>query len=389
MNHAHLHLTKTKIARQLGYFPAFLIPAINSSLIFRSLVQQTLSAYVDNPLPNLFKEKLFVYLSRYSGLSYFTICHSCTLKSLGINAAEILQLEKIDYPLVEQDLIKDLQILRTQWSNRRDWHHNSQLETSLLRCSYFIFRQSSNIADCAVVLQELLGTVYYNYLIVLLGYIQLCHQWVSAHPEVSHQQDRRSQLHLGSLLLEDTRLAKFFQRKINSESKPKKITPKSLTTIDIPKIDSSKVIEQNLVKGSLSQDRQLQQATGTTYLANAPFAIMIHNHDDDILYLNHHWIELTGYSTSDISTIAEWKQKAKVQQREIFKLDQSMSDQVKHNTILRSSKMGTPTHNMLQEIADSLSSLAEEINEIDIEEPVTQAVKSEVTITTRNGERRF
>ena len=407
MNHARLHSTKTKIAQQLGYFPAFLIPAIDSSLIFRSLVQQTLSAYVNNPLPQLFKEKLFVYLSRYFNLNYFTICHSCTLKSLGMNAVEILRLEKIDYPPIEQDTLADLQLLRDRWSDRRDWHHNSQLETSLLRCSYFIFRQSSGATNCAIALQELLGTVYYNYLIVLLGYIKLCHQWVSAHPEISHQEDRRSQLYLGSLLLEDIRLAKFFQGNVNSESKPQKIPSTSSQTIDAPKINSSQVTKQNLVKGSLPEDRQLKQVTAkggaegtptatllpgvtlTTCLANAPFPIMIHNHQDDVLYLNRNWIELTGYNTNDISTIEDWKQKARVQPRETFQFFPSTTNKAKHNNILRSPKVGTQTHNMLQEIADSLSSLAEELNEIEIEKPGVRGVKSEVTIVTSKGERRF
>ena len=49
MNHDRLHLTKTKIAKQLRYFPAFLIPAIGLSFICRSLVWKTLSAYVNKP----------------------------------------------------------------------------------------------------------------------------------------------------------------------------------------------------------------------------------------------------------------------------------------------------------------------------------------------------
>ena len=45
MNHAISSLAKTEIIKQLGCFPAFLTPAIKSSLIYQSLVQQTLFAY--------------------------------------------------------------------------------------------------------------------------------------------------------------------------------------------------------------------------------------------------------------------------------------------------------------------------------------------------------
>ncbi|MGL5939374.1 MAG: sensor histidine kinase [Waterburya sp.] len=222
MNHVNLHWAKTKIIRELGYFPAFLLPALNSSLIFKSLVKQTLSAYIKNPLPVLFKEKLFVILSRYFGIDYFTICHSCTLQSLGLNASEILALGAIGYPQTETDIEADLRLLHNRWQRSENWQQQPQLETSLLRCCSFIFLYPCQANDCSAKLQDLLGTFFYNELIIFLGYIKLCHQWVSSHPEISHQQDPRSQLHLGSLLLSETKLAQFFTTNILATSlKPK------------------------------------------------------------------------------------------------------------------------------------------------------------------------
>jgi signal transduction histidine kinase len=216
MNHAISTVAKTEIIKQLGCFPAFLTPAIKSSLIYQSLVQQTLFAYINNPLPSQFKEKLFVVLSRYFGVSYFTICHSCTLRSLGISATEILALEKLQYPQSELEVVKDLEILSHQWRNEIGWQKNSETELSLLRCSTLLFLHPEQTASLSVELQKLLGTVYYNYLVVLLGYIKLCHQWVLSNQNIEHQQDRRSQLHLGSLLLENIKLAQFFTAEVKS-----------------------------------------------------------------------------------------------------------------------------------------------------------------------------
>jgi signal transduction histidine kinase len=218
MNHVNLHWAKAKIIKQLGYFPAFLLPALDSSLIFTSLAQQTLSAYINNPLPVLFKEKLFVILSRYFGISYLSICHSCTLQSLGLNAKEILALGEIGYPQTETDLEADLQLLDSQWQISKNWQQQPQLEISLLRCCSFIFLYPCQATNCSAKLQELLGTFFYNYLIIFLGYIKLCHQWVSNHPEISHQQDPRSQLHLGPLLLSEIKLAQFLTTDILSTS---------------------------------------------------------------------------------------------------------------------------------------------------------------------------
>ncbi len=218
MNNVNLHWAKAKIIKQLGYFPAFLLPALDSSLIFKSLAQQTLSAYINNPLPVLFKEKLFVILSRYFGITYLSICHSCTLQSLGLNAREILALGEIGYPQTETDLEADLQLLDSQWQISKNWQQQPQLETSLLRCCSFIFLYPCQATNCSAKLQELLGTFFYNYLIIFLGYIKLCHQWVSNHPEISHQQDPRSQLHLGPLLLSEIKLAQFLTTDILSTS---------------------------------------------------------------------------------------------------------------------------------------------------------------------------
>lgn len=211
MSHANSSLTKTEIIKRIGYFPAFLIPAIDSSPIYRSLTQRTLFAYLNNPLPAVFKEQLFIALSRYYGVEYFTICHSCTLYSLGLSAAEILELGNLKYPQTEAEAIAELQSLKEKWEP--DWQDNSSLTTCLLHCANFIFLHPEKAVDFSADLKQLIGTVRYYYLLVLLGYIKLCHQWVKNHPEISHRDDRRSQLYLGSLLLEETKLANFFQNK--------------------------------------------------------------------------------------------------------------------------------------------------------------------------------
>ena len=218
MSYVNSSLAKTEIIKQIGYFPAFLIPAIDSSPIYCSLTQQTQFAYINNPLPAVFKEKLIVALARYCGVEYFTICHSCTLYSLGLSAAEILKLGNLKYPQSEAEAIAELQNLKKKWET--NWRDNSYLTTGLLHCANFIFLQPEKAVDFSADLKQLIGNVRYHYLIVLLGYIKLCHQWVKSHPQISHRDDRRSQLYLGSLLLEETELANFFQHKTASSPTP-------------------------------------------------------------------------------------------------------------------------------------------------------------------------
>jgi signal transduction histidine kinase len=209
---------ESEVTKQLGFLPSFLLPAIETPEIFTSLFQQTLLAYINNPLPALFKEKLFVNLSRYCEIDYFTICHSCTLRSLGMTGQEVLILKNIKIPQTEADLEADLQLLERQLVYRTDWESNSEVETSLLRCSILIFLQPSATANFALKLQQLLGAFNYNYLIVFLGYIKLCHQWLRNHPEICYETDRRAQLHLAPLLLEEIELAEFFKSNLKSNN---------------------------------------------------------------------------------------------------------------------------------------------------------------------------
>ena len=217
MRHANFSCEKTAIIEQLGYFPAFLIPAVNSSLIYRSLIKETLFAYLNNPLPVRFKEKLFISLSRYFGVRYFTICHSCSLYSLGFSAAEILQLQEIEYPRTEAEVIAHFQTLCARLEQEPNWQDDCQIETSLLHCSNYIFLNRERTKDFSTALEKVIGTVDYHYLIVLLDYIKLCHQWVESNPQISHQKDRRSQLYLGCLLLEDHRLVQFLKAEVRSQ----------------------------------------------------------------------------------------------------------------------------------------------------------------------------
>ncbi len=43
---------------------------------------------------------------------------------------------------------------------------------------------------------------------------------------------------------------------------------------------------------------------------NAPFPIMIHAEDGEVLLINNSWTEITGYTLKEINTISKWTQKA-------------------------------------------------------------------------------
>src|SRR5262249_28986975 len=48
-------------------------------------------------------------------------------------------------------------------------------------------------------------------LMVVLGYVNMCHLWVEQHPERSYEADKRAQENLGRMSAEEPRLAEFFR----------------------------------------------------------------------------------------------------------------------------------------------------------------------------------
>ena len=346
---------KKKVVEKLGLFPAFFTPALETPEILSSLLKQTISTYTNNPLPANFKEKLFVNLSRYFKIDYLTICHSCTLRALGMTAKEILAVNKSSTPKDEKELEVDWQLLEKHSPNRDRWYYNPELERSILRCSELIFIQPFATTACCLRLKQFLGATTYNYLIALLGYIKLCHQWVASHPEISYEQDRRAQLHLAPLLLEEVELREFFQKNLSSVIvNPIAINP------------------QKANQGS--QEFQLDEERLKMYFINAPCPIMIYGADGKVLHINKSWAEITGYSELEVSTLQEWQQKAGVQQQEI----------------VRSRKVCWKTEFTFQQLVQSLLDLPENKKlTCGATSKVVNAIRSEVTIVTKNGEQRF
>lgn len=211
---------KAEIEETFGFVPPFFDPALQNPQLLENLWQQTLSAYVNNPLPTLFKEKLFAYLSRYCNVPYCIVCHSCVLRPLGMTAQEVLKL--LESPtLKEIDIEKYLITLETQSNFLTTLLDiNSALEESLFYCAVYIFLEGERSQQCKTKLCHFLKTVNYHHLVAFLAYIKTCHIWVEANPEILYEADRRVQVYLGPLLQQEPCLADFFcnyREKVNRE----------------------------------------------------------------------------------------------------------------------------------------------------------------------------
>lgn len=196
-----------EIEGRFGFVPSFFAPALPAPDVLELLWRQTLTAYLDNPLPAAFKERLFAYLSRLRSNAYCVVCHSCQLRGLGLSGREI-------YDLLEPQLrpgpsgVTDvlgagdpLATWPTAGSHEEGW---------IVVLAAHAFVKDDAAEPCLAELRRLLGRKHFMYVVVLLSHIAGCHDWVQAHPEISCQDDERVLRHLPALIREEPRLSELF-----------------------------------------------------------------------------------------------------------------------------------------------------------------------------------
>ena len=127
---------KAEIVKEFGFFPAFFEPAIPTPTVLENLWQQTKSADINNPLPLPFKQKLWAYLSKYSGNVYFQIERCLTLLDSGMEAAEILELLRMPEPQNTEKIASELANL--------DDNNYSFGNESLFQAAILVFLQRDN-----------------------------------------------------------------------------------------------------------------------------------------------------------------------------------------------------------------------------------------------------
>src|SRR6476661_10548093 len=72
-----------EVAGRFGLVPNFFMTARDAPEVVEKLWDFAKSAYLDNPMPSLFKERLFVFLSRFCPVRYCIIRHCGFLVGYG------------------------------------------------------------------------------------------------------------------------------------------------------------------------------------------------------------------------------------------------------------------------------------------------------------------
>jgi PAS domain S-box-containing protein len=195
---------KAEIKEQLGLYPSFFVPAELTPDVLETLWQQTRLAYLNNPLPTLLKQKIFVTLSEYCHNFHTVLYHLKTLQPLQMVVIEILELT-LKNPVSElRDVSQALaRLTQTKLSNSvlaRD----IEIQECLIRCCIYLFSTQTPENSLIEPLRQCLGYATYTHLISLICYIKLFEQWIESYPELLDVKNPESQSYPSNLFDHET-----------------------------------------------------------------------------------------------------------------------------------------------------------------------------------------
>jgi hypothetical protein len=187
-----------EVAKRFRLVPNFFVSTPDAPEIIERLWGFAAAAYLDNPIPTLFKERLFVFLSRFCPIRYCIVRHCGFLvgygHSAGDPAAEVQTIEQV------------LKLLKTPPPWRRelepiysglegmnkpvDWPApDTEIEDQLFAVCALIFVNPARSARALDALRNALGGKRCEYVLALLAFIRTAHYWTLVHPAIELEDD--------------------------------------------------------------------------------------------------------------------------------------------------------------------------------------------------------
>ena len=196
--------------------PNFFVTTSDAPEVMEKLWTFALGAYLDNPIPTLFKERLFVFLSRFCPVRYCIIRHCGFLVGLGWSAgdpsAPIQTIEQaIKLLSVQPPWRRRLELIYERleaFQEPIDWPApDTEAEDYLFAASAIVFVKPAKSERARAALRNALGAKRKEYLLALLAFIRTAHYWTELHPGLELEDDvremMRSEKALAALLLQD------------------------------------------------------------------------------------------------------------------------------------------------------------------------------------------
>src|SRR5262245_40750221 len=201
-----------EIEARFGVCPSFFKLAQNEPQIARNLFRQAEFAYLDNPMPAHFKERLFTWLSRFCEARYCVARHCAFLIGYGRVAGDAgappLPVERALALLKElmpdkEELPGYLRALEETSAPLGDWpDFDSDLGRRFRVACAVVFLDPVHATPWLRELLRLLGPRRYEQLMLFLAFVRTAHFWTEVHPELAFDPDLVAMLREHEALVE-------------------------------------------------------------------------------------------------------------------------------------------------------------------------------------------
>jgi signal transduction histidine kinase len=210
---------EAEVTRRFGVLPNFFRSARAAPELLEQLWGFAKAGYLDNPMPSIFKERLFVWLSRFCPMRYCIVRHVGFLLGKGHGQAagdasaqpqtleEVITLLRRPSPW-KRDMSLVYSSLETPRLNMQWPAAGSQLEDEIFACAAVMFVEPARSDNARRAMIRALGQRDYEFFSGCLAFIRTAHYWTMLHPEIESEEDMlellRGQEELAQLLIEDS-----------------------------------------------------------------------------------------------------------------------------------------------------------------------------------------
>lgn len=204
----------SEVVRRMGLLPSFFSDGPSPS-VTAELWNFACSAYLDNPLPAEFKERLFVYLSRFCEARYCLIRHVGFLIGEGYVAGDagvqphsvddVIELFDIALDPGEKDVEEATRRLTGLPAGTAGLARGSEIERDIFYLAGKLFENPQDSQEIRFALSHALGVDRAEFLLAFLAFVRTAHYWTVLHPEIRTEPDMEEVMaenpHLADLMV--------------------------------------------------------------------------------------------------------------------------------------------------------------------------------------------
>src|SRR5215470_5786172 len=188
-----------QVEERFGVLPNFFQLSPETPEITEKLWGFAKAAYLDNPLPSVFKERLFVLLSRFCAVRSCIARHVGLLVGLGRPSGdaradthtvkEVVSLLRRPFPRGRELELRLLFCASCRAPIDELPNVDSPIEDALFALAGHVFLQTSDAPVCLAALKRLLGAVRLQYVLLFLAFVRTAHYWTRVHPSLALEDD--------------------------------------------------------------------------------------------------------------------------------------------------------------------------------------------------------